>query len=168
MMVTMWAVSFPAFMCLMAALALTEGLWNWFTGLGVIPWLRRRTGRSLSTTAFDEFTAVVNGNKTAELEQRRVEMLLRHDECDGAPPRSSIDLVSGTAFIVLPGSVDTPPDGTPAAARPCRTAPWPARRRANGPAAIPRPGTVRAVGGKGPGLLEGHPGNGTCGRYRPV
>ncbi|MET7622678.1 DUF6191 domain-containing protein [Streptomyces sp. NPDC005408] len=111
-MATMWAVSFPAFICLAAVFALTEGLWNWFTGLGMIPWLRRRTGLSLSTTVFDEFTAVVNGNKTAELEQRRVEMLLRHDECDAAPPRSSVDLVSGTAFIVLPTNVDPPPNGT--------------------------------------------------------
>ncbi|MFG2196747.1 DUF6191 domain-containing protein [Streptomyces sp. NPDC048639] len=36
----------------------------------------------------------MNGNKTAELEQRRVELLLRDDGSDGAPPRSSIDLTS--------------------------------------------------------------------------
>lgn len=98
----MWAMSFPAFVCLLALFALVEGTWRWFTGLGLMPWLRRRTGRSLSNTAFDEFTAVVNGNKTVELEQRRVELLRRDDESDGAPPRSSIDLTQGTAFIVLP------------------------------------------------------------------
>ncbi|MEU4132542.1 DUF6191 domain-containing protein [Streptomyces wuyuanensis] len=29
-------------------------------------------------------------------------MLRRDDESDGAPPRSSVDLARGTAFIVLP------------------------------------------------------------------
>ncbi|MGP3984227.1 DUF6191 domain-containing protein [Streptomyces sp. KR80] len=104
----MWAMSFPAFVCLLVLFALVEGAWRWFTGLGLIPWLRRRTGRSLSNTAFDEFTAVVNGNKAAELEQRRVELLRRDDESDGAPPRSSIDLTKGTAFIVLPQEADGP------------------------------------------------------------
>lgn len=101
-------MSFPAFASLLALFALVESAWRWFTGLGVIPWLRRRTGRSLSSIAFDEFTAVVNGNKTVELEQRRVELLRRDDESDGAPPRSSIDLAKGTAYIVLPREADGP------------------------------------------------------------
>ncbi|WP_277744559.1 DUF6191 domain-containing protein [Streptomyces sp. LX-29] len=104
----MWAMSFSAFVCLLVFFALAESLWRWFTGLGLIPWVRRRTGRSLSNIAFDEFTAVVNGNKTVGLEQRRVELLQRDDETDGAPPRSSIDLTKGTAFIVLPQEADGP------------------------------------------------------------
>ncbi|MFB1042827.1 DUF6191 domain-containing protein [Streptomyces chrestomyceticus] len=99
---TVWLMSFPAFACLLALFALVESGWRWFTGLGVLPWLRRRSGPSLSSVAFDEFTAVVNGNKAAELEQRRVELLRRDDESDGAPPCSRIDLASGTAFIVVP------------------------------------------------------------------
>ncbi len=105
---TIWLMSFPAFACLLVLFALVESAWRWFTGLGLIPWLSRRTGRSLSSIAFDEFTAVVNGNKTAELEQRRVELLRRDDESDGAPPRSSIDLAKGTAFILLPQEADSP------------------------------------------------------------
>ncbi|ARX80765.1 MULTISPECIES: DUF6191 domain-containing protein [Streptomyces] len=105
---TIWLLSFPAFVCQLVLFALVESVWRWFTGLGLIPWLRRRTGRSLSNTAFDEFTAVVNGNKTVEMEQRRVELLLRDDEGDGAPPRSSVDLANGTAFIVVPQGVVTP------------------------------------------------------------
>ncbi|AZM52693.1 hypothetical protein DMA15_08855 [Streptomyces sp. WAC 01529] len=99
---TIWLMSFPAFTCLLALFALVESVWRWFTGLGLIPWLRRRTGRSLSNIAFDEFTAVVNGNKTVELEQRRVELLRRDDESDGAPPRSRVDLTNGVAFVVMP------------------------------------------------------------------
>ncbi|MFJ8650285.1 DUF6191 domain-containing protein [Streptomyces sp. NPDC093546] len=101
-------MSFPAFVSVLALFALVESAWRWFTGLGLIPWFRRRTGRSLSSIAFDEFTAVVNGNKTVELEQRKVELLRRDDESDGAPPRSSIDLTQGTAFIVLPQQADGP------------------------------------------------------------
>lgn len=103
-------MSFPAFVCLLVLFALVESAWRWFTGLGLIPWLRRRTGRSLSSVAFDEFTTVVHGNKTVELEQRWVELLRRDDESDGAPPRSSVDLTEGTAFIVLPREhADSPP-----------------------------------------------------------
>ncbi|MGV9880334.1 DUF6191 domain-containing protein [Streptomyces sp. NPDC003006] len=105
---TIWLMSFPAFTCALALFALVESVWRWFTGLGLIPWLRRRTGRSLSNIAFDEFTAVVNGNKTAELEQRRVELLRRDDESDGAPPRSHVDLTRGTAFIALPREANRP------------------------------------------------------------
>ncbi|MGW0698517.1 DUF6191 domain-containing protein [Streptomyces sp. NPDC002867] len=103
---TILLMSFPAFASLLVLFALVESAWRWSTGLGLMPWLRRRTGRSLSNIAFDEFTAVVNGNKTVELEQRRVELLRRDDESDGAPPRSSIDLTKGTAFIVLPQAAD--------------------------------------------------------------
>ncbi|MET9959926.1 DUF6191 domain-containing protein [Streptomyces sp. NPDC006326] len=103
----MVAMSFQAFVCLLVVFALVESAWRWFSGLGLIPWLRRRTGRSLSNTVFDEFTAVVHGNKTVELEQRRVELLQRDDETDGAPPRSSIDLTNGTAFIVVPQRADS-------------------------------------------------------------
>ncbi|MEV8226342.1 DUF6191 domain-containing protein [Streptomyces sp. NPDC079167] len=101
-------MSRPAFACLLALFALVESVWRWFTGLGLIPWVRRSTGRSLSNTAFDEFTAVVNGNKTVELEQRLVELLLRDDESDGAPPRSSVDPTNGTALIVPPQEAGVP------------------------------------------------------------
>ncbi|MFK8849243.1 DUF6191 domain-containing protein [Streptomyces sp. Ac-502] len=108
---TVWLMSFPAFACLLALFALVESGWRWLTGLGLIPWLRRRSGPSLSSIAFDEFTAVVNGNKTAELEQRRVELLRRDDESDGAPPCSRIDLTGGTAFIVVPEAAAGPRTG---------------------------------------------------------
>ncbi|GHE86847.1 hypothetical protein GCM10018785_63150 [Streptomyces longispororuber] len=103
---TLWLMSFPAFACLLVLSALVESAWRWFTGLGLIPWLRRRTGPSLSSIAFDEFTAVVNGNKAWELEHRRVELLRRDDEDDGAPPRSAVDLTGGTAVIVVPREAD--------------------------------------------------------------
>ncbi|WP_150241262.1 DUF6191 domain-containing protein [Streptomyces albofaciens] len=105
---TVWLMSFPAFACALALFALVESVWRWLTGLGLIPWLRRRSGPSLSSIAFDEFTAVVNGNKAAELKQRQVELLRRDDESDGAPPCSRVDLTGGTAFIVVPQEADDP------------------------------------------------------------
>ncbi|GAA3933204.1 hypothetical protein GCM10022244_47200 [Streptomyces gulbargensis] len=110
-MTALFMSSFPAFAAALALCALVESAWRWFTGLGLFPWLRRRTGRSLSSIAFDEFTMVVNGNKAVELRQRRVELLRRDDESDGAPPRSTVDLDRGTAFIVLPREADDPRAG---------------------------------------------------------
>ncbi len=48
-------------------------------------------GPPLSSIAFDEFTAVVNGNRAVELEQRRVE-LLRRDE--GATARRAAPVLT--------------------------------------------------------------------------
>ncbi|WP_369215586.1 hypothetical protein [Streptomyces flavofungini] len=45
----------------------------------------------MSSIAFDEFTAVVNGNRAVELEQRRVE-LLRRDE--GATARRAAPVLT--------------------------------------------------------------------------
>ncbi|MET7304011.1 DUF6191 domain-containing protein [Embleya sp. NPDC005575] len=40
-------------------------------------------------------------SKRAQLEQRRVEPVLRDDEQDGAPRRTGIDLDAGTARITV-------------------------------------------------------------------
>ncbi|QDQ09769.1 hypothetical protein [Streptomyces spectabilis] len=93
---TVWLMSFPAFVCLLALFALVEAAWRWFAGLGLIPWPRRRAGRSLSHIAFDEFTAVVNGNKAAEPERRRVELLRRDDEVAGAGCQPAFGLAALT------------------------------------------------------------------------
>ena len=105
-METIFAASFPVLVCGLIAVAVTECAFNWFTGLGLIPRLRRRTGRTLSATVFDDFTTVVNGSKAAELEHRQSMTMLRDDEGDGAPPHSRIDLDGRTAHIVLPPHED--------------------------------------------------------------
>ncbi|MFE2712120.1 DUF6191 domain-containing protein [Streptomyces mirabilis] len=66
--------------------------------------LRSRRGparRPLTGSAFDEFGLMFNGNKSIEIEQQQQDEGRREEEGDGAPPRTRIDLASGTARIVL-------------------------------------------------------------------
>lgn len=65
---------------------------------------RRRapSQRGLGATATEELHALIYGGKRAQLEQRRIELVLRDDEDSGAPPTSGIDLDAGTATIRIP------------------------------------------------------------------
>ncbi|MEU1312657.1 DUF6191 domain-containing protein [Streptomyces cinnamoneus] len=57
--------------------------------------------RGAGATATEELHALVYPSKRVQLEQRRIELVLRDDEQDGAPRRTGIDLDAGTAR--LPG-----------------------------------------------------------------
>ncbi|MGC0419554.1 DUF6191 domain-containing protein [Embleya sp. AB8] len=62
----------------------------------------RRAGvgeRGLGATGVEELHALLYPGKRVQLEQRRVELVLRDDEQDGAPKRTGIDLDAGTARI---------------------------------------------------------------------
>ncbi|WP_380281399.1 DUF6191 domain-containing protein [Kitasatospora purpeofusca] len=56
-------------------------------------------GRGVGATATEELHALLYPGKRAQLEQRRVELVLREDEHDGAPRRTGIDLAGGRAVI---------------------------------------------------------------------
>ncbi|MFE4974605.1 DUF6191 domain-containing protein [Kitasatospora sp. NPDC056651] len=56
-------------------------------------------GRGAGATATEELHALLYPGKRAQLEQRRVELVLRDDEHDGAPKRTGIDLAGGRAVI---------------------------------------------------------------------
>ncbi|MEU9046274.1 MULTISPECIES: DUF6191 domain-containing protein [unclassified Kitasatospora] len=56
-------------------------------------------GRSAGATATEELHALLYPSKRVQLEQRRVELVLRDDEHDGAPKRTGIDLAGGRAVI---------------------------------------------------------------------
>ncbi|MER7585093.1 DUF6191 domain-containing protein [Kitasatospora sp. NPDC097691] len=56
-------------------------------------------GRSAGATATEELHALLYPSKRAQLEQRRIELVLRDDEHDGAPKRTGIDLAGGRAVI---------------------------------------------------------------------
>ncbi|GCD94511.1 DUF6191 domain-containing protein [Embleya hyalina] len=67
----------------------------------------QRTGvgeRGLGATGVEELHALLYPGKRLQLEQRRVEPLLRDDERDGAPGRPGIDFATGTARIRIVGS----------------------------------------------------------------
>ncbi|MEX2982766.1 DUF6191 domain-containing protein [Streptomyces sp. C36] len=55
--------------------------------------------RGVGATATEELHALIYPSKRVQLEQRRIELVLRDDEQDGAPKRTGIDLDSGTARI---------------------------------------------------------------------
>ncbi|MDX2391711.1 MULTISPECIES: DUF6191 domain-containing protein [unclassified Streptomyces] len=75
---------------------------------------RSSARRPLTGHAFDEFNLIFNGNKLVEIQQQQLQEVLRDDECDGAPPRTRIDLDKGTASVVLPGEGDPSPRPRPA------------------------------------------------------
>ena len=79
---------------------------------------RGASRRPLTGHAFDEFNLLFNGNKLVELKQQQQQEVLRDEEGDGAPPRTRIDLNSGTARVVLPseedGARETRPSEAPA------------------------------------------------------
>jgi hypothetical protein len=90
----------------MALFILSAGrvILHWVRGLGRLPEPGRSAPqpRGLGATATEELHALIYTSKRAQLEQRRIELVLRDDEHDGAPPRSAVDLDAGTAIIRLP------------------------------------------------------------------
>ncbi len=81
--------------CALILLALLERLWRWAAKV-------RKSGRSISATGFDEFTAAFLSTKRVQLEQQQSETMLRDDESDGAPPANRIDAARNKITIVVP------------------------------------------------------------------
>jgi hypothetical protein len=72
----------------------------WARDRGWIRWRQRQARQRRKSSAWiEELHALYYSNKRHELEQRAVEMVLRDDEHDGAPPRTGIDLDRGKATI---------------------------------------------------------------------
>ncbi|MER7756707.1 DUF6191 domain-containing protein [Kitasatospora sp. NPDC097643] len=55
--------------------------------------------RGTGATTTEELHALLYPSKRIQLEQRRIELVLRDDENDGAPRKTGIDLTAGTATI---------------------------------------------------------------------
>ncbi|MEV7123637.1 DUF6191 domain-containing protein [Kitasatospora griseola] len=100
----MGSLVFPAALVLLgfAASAARRATARWATArwAGV----RTETGRGVGAQAGEELHALLYAGKRVQLEQRRIELVLRDDEHDGAPPRTGIDLAAGTARIRRPGN----------------------------------------------------------------
>ncbi|MEV0533015.1 DUF6191 domain-containing protein [Kitasatospora sp. NPDC050463] len=60
------------------------------------------TGREgqVSATGFEQLHAQFAAGEQHELDERRNTLMLRDEEGEGAPPRTRVDLVSGTAVVV--------------------------------------------------------------------
>ena len=93
------ALTLPGLVLMLLALAAADLTLLRLRGRGLAPW---RRDRPVSSTGFDLLHAALSPGKQAELDQRRTVELVRDDEDDGAPPRSTVDLASGTARLRLP------------------------------------------------------------------
>ena len=90
------ALTIPGLAVALVAYAAIERLLN-----RMLPSRRGRRAAS-AAVGFDLFHASLAPGKEDELEQRRVERLLRDDEETGAPPGSEVDLASGVVRLRLP------------------------------------------------------------------
>ncbi|WP_443053093.1 DUF6191 domain-containing protein [Streptomyces sp. NBC_01186] len=57
----------------------------------------RARARGVGATAVEELHALIYPSKRVQLEEQRIELVLREDEEDGAPERTGIDLDAGRA-----------------------------------------------------------------------
>ncbi len=105
------AMTIPGLAVLLVLLAFAEVAWNRLTGSRILPWTKRRTSRPVAAAGFEEVTAVFQGSKHIEFEQRRTTLMHREDKSDGAPPRDEIDLSSGSARLVARGPRRVIPPG---------------------------------------------------------
>jgi hypothetical protein len=60
---------------------------------------RAAGSRGAGATATEELHALIYPSKRVQLEQRRIALVLRDDEQNGAPRRTGIDLDAGTARL---------------------------------------------------------------------
>ncbi|WP_433724917.1 DUF6191 domain-containing protein [Nocardia sp. CA-129566] len=94
------AMTIPGLAIVLSGLAFVEVLWNRLTGSRILPWFRHRKHTPVATTGFEQVTAVFQGSKHYEFEQRQTTLMHREDESDGAPPRDRIDRGAGSAKLV--------------------------------------------------------------------
>lgn len=97
-----WIVSLPALVVGLVVLALIDQLLLWAGKARILPWRTKDRDRRVSATGFEQLHGHLSPGKAQELKQRETVLVLREDEAPGAPPRSEVDLVGGTAVIRVP------------------------------------------------------------------
>lgn len=95
----LFAMTIPGLVVLLVALAFAETLWNRMTGGRALPWTRRRGGATVAATGFEEVTALFQGSKLHEFEQRQSALMHREDAGDAAPPRVRVDIDANTVVL---------------------------------------------------------------------
>ncbi|GAA4480466.1 hypothetical protein GCM10023094_27040 [Rhodococcus olei] len=98
----LWAMTIPGLVCLLVLVAFAETLWNRVTGGRMLPWTRRRGGRTVAASGFEEVTAVFQGGKHHEFEQRQTALMHRDETGDGAPPRVGVDIAANRVTVRRP------------------------------------------------------------------
>ncbi|MFJ8040176.1 DUF6191 domain-containing protein [Kitasatospora sp. NPDC096147] len=97
-----WMMSLPGLVVGLVVLAFVDQLALRAGRASWVPW--RGTGREgqVSSTGFEQLHAQFAAGKQHELEQRRTALMLREEEGDGAPPRSTVDLAGGRVVLRMP------------------------------------------------------------------
>jgi Family of unknown function (DUF6191) len=73
----------------------------WIHSRSGLAWYRDRH-RPVPAAGFDEFQAVFYSSKRHAIERHRLELVLRDDENDSAPPHVRVDLDARRAVITRP------------------------------------------------------------------
>jgi hypothetical protein len=92
-------MTLPGLVVLLTVLAFIDQLVLRAGRAGRLPWRNAARQGQISATGFEQLHASFSPGKQSELEERRSALVLRDDEEDGAPPRSTVDLGRGTAVI---------------------------------------------------------------------
>ncbi|MEU6190681.1 DUF6191 domain-containing protein [Nocardia sp. NPDC047038] len=95
------AMTIPGLAVLLILFAFAEVACNKLTGGRALPWTRKRSGLPVAAAGFEEVTAVFQGGKHHEFEQRMTTLMHREDASDGAPPRDEVDLGAGSARLIV-------------------------------------------------------------------
>jgi hypothetical protein len=94
----LWAMTLPALVVLLVVCAFAETLWNRVTGGRMLPWTRRRGGRTVAATGFEEVAAVFQGGKHHEFEQRQTTLMHRDDTGD-SQRRVDVDITANRVTL---------------------------------------------------------------------
>jgi cobyrinic acid a,c-diamide synthase len=95
-----FAISIPGLFIILSVLMVLE-----IAGGKKLPWRRKKSAvenRMATALGMEELFAFYYATKRNEMEQKRVEIMMREEDQDGAPPRDSVDLDAGVARIHLP------------------------------------------------------------------
>lgn len=97
-------MTLPGLVVLLTLLAFVDQVLLRVGHSGVLPWRNSARQGQVSATGFEQLHAALSPGKQSELKERQSALVMRDDEEDGAPPRSTVDLTSGKAVIRLPGA----------------------------------------------------------------
>ncbi|MGW0183074.1 DUF6191 domain-containing protein [Nocardia sp. NPDC003345] len=103
-----WAMTLPGLVCLLIGVAFAEVLINRITGGRLLPWNRHEESRTVAATGFEQVSALFQGSKHIEFEQRQHTLMHRDDSADAAPPLT-FDPAAGR--VVVRRAPDTPTAG---------------------------------------------------------
>ncbi|MFJ3666452.1 DUF6191 domain-containing protein [Streptomyces sp. NPDC090106] len=101
-------MTLPGLVVLLTLLAFLDQLLLRAGRAGILPWRNAARRGQVSATGFEQLHAALSPGKQNELKERRSALVMRDDEEDGAPPRSTVDLNAGSAVIRLPGNGSRP------------------------------------------------------------